>query len=156
MAHYYYDLLGYDRHPKRRNADYTHKRQMDFHGIGDNEEEFRKRYQFCKDTVHVLCELLGDEFGPKSGANNAFSIEQRLCIALCYYATGTFQRQIGDSEGASQSSAHRIVRKVSEVLASHASDLINFSTDPEIFETISQGFYAFNWSELFDHDYTFK
>ena len=65
-----------------------------------------------KDTVKVLCGLLGEEFAPKSKANNAFTVEQRLCMALRYYATGTFQRQVGDSEGASQSSMHRIIMKV--------------------------------------------
>ena len=144
---YYYDLLGYERHPKRRKADYSHKKQLEFYGLGDSEEEFRIRYHFQKDTVRVLCELLGDEIGPKSGVNHAFTTEQRLCIALCYFATGTFQRQVGDAEGASQSSTQRIVRKVSKVLASHAPDVIQFSTDPEIFRSISEGFYAFRGSE---------
>ena len=144
---YYNDIYGYDRHPKKRKADYTHKKQFDFHGLGDSEEEFRIRYRFRKDTVKVLCELLGDEFCPKSLANKAFTTEQRLCVALRYYATGTFQRQVGDSEGASQSSMHRIITKVSKVLASHVPDMITFSTDPDVFKTVSDGFYGFKGSE---------
>ena len=139
--------MGYSHNPKRRNADYTHKKQLDFYGIGDKEEEFRTRYRFRKDTVKVLCETLGYEWAPKSGANKAFSIEQRLCIALKYYATGTFQCQIGDSEGGSQASIQRIITKVSSVLASHVSDVIQFSTDPDIFKSVSEGFYGFKGSE---------
>ena len=86
------DLLGISRRPKRRNADYKHRDQLNFYGNEESEEQFRIRYRFKKDTVKVLCQLLGEEFASKS--NNAFTIEQRLCIALRYYATGTFQRQL--------------------------------------------------------------
>ena len=79
--------------------------------------------------------------------NNAFTAEQKMCIALRYYATGTFQRQIGDSEGASQASLHRIVHQVSEALAGHADTVINFSTDPNILKVVSDGFYAFSGSK---------
>ena len=148
MNYYYKDLLGYSRNPKRRNAEYRHKDQLNFYGIGDNEDEFRIRYRFRKDTVRVLCETLGFEWAPKSRANKAFSVEQRLCIALRYYATGTFQCQIGDSEGASQATSQRIISKVSSVLASHVPDVIQFSTDPDILKSISEGFYGFKGSEL--------
>ena len=70
-----------------------------------------------------------------------------MCIALRYFATGTFQRQIGDSEGASQSSLHRIVHTVASALAPHADTLIQFSVEPEILEEISDGFYAFKGSK---------
>ena len=65
----------------------------------------------------MLCQLLGKEFAPKLMANNAFTTEQRLCIALKYYATGTFQHEIADSEGASQASSQRIIKKVSKVFS---------------------------------------
>ena len=84
---------------------------------------------------------------PKSGANNAFTTEQRLCIALRYFATGTFQREIGDAEGASQSSIQRIIKKVSKVLASHVNDVVQFSMDPDVYKAVSDGFYAFKGSE---------
>ena len=148
MNYYYEDLLGYTRNPRRRNADYSHKDQLNFYGLEGNDDEFRICYRFRKDTVRVLCETLGCEFAPKSGANKAFTVEQRLCIALRYYATGTFQRQIGNSEGASQSSSQRIIRKVSQVLASHVPVVIQFSTDPDVFKSVSEGFYAFKGSEL--------
>ena len=141
------DLEGLQRHPKRRKAEYRHINQLHFYGLGDSEEEFRIRYRFKKDTVRLLCQLIGHKSAPKSGANHAFTAEQRLCIALRYCTTGTFQRQISDSEGASQSSTHRIIKKVSKVLANHAPDIIEFSTDPQIFKTVSDGFYGFKGSE---------
>ena len=141
------DLEGLQRHPKKRKASYVHTDQLNFYGLGDSEEEFQIRYRFRKDTVRVLCELLGKEFAPKSGANHAFTVEQRLCICLRYYAMGTFQMQIGDSEGASQASTHRIIKEVSKVLASHENDVIQFSTDPDVFKVVSDGFYGFSGSK---------
>ena len=70
-----------------------------------------------------------------------------MCIALRYFATGTFQRQVGDSEGASQSSMHRIIPKVADALANHTDAIVQFCTDPEILKAASDGFYAFSGSE---------
>ena len=103
-------------------------------------------------STRVLCNLLGDEISPKSMANHAFTTEQRLCIALKYYAMGTFQCEIGDVEGASQASSQRIIKKASKVLASHVSDVVQFSTDPDAFKSVSEGFYAFKGSECKLHN----
>ena len=65
MRYYYEDLYGYVRNPKSRNADYHHKDQLQFYGIGESDEEFRIRYQFHKDTVRVLCETLGKRVLPQ-------------------------------------------------------------------------------------------
>ena len=70
-----------------------------------------------------------------------------MCIVLRYFASGTFQRQVGDNEGASQYSMHRIVPKVAEALANHADAVVQFCTDPEILKEISDGFYVFSGSE---------
>lgn len=79
--------------------------------------------------------------------NHAFTIEQRICIALKFYATGSFQHEIGDGEGASQSSLSRIVARVSRVLASHADDIIKFSVDQTILDRVASGFYGFSGSK---------
>ena len=141
------NILGLDREPVRRNDSYAHKVQLEFYGTEENEQQFRIRYRFKKNTVRLLTELIYDEIAPKAHTNHAFTAEQKMCIALRYFATGTFQRQIGDSEGASQSSLHRIVHLVADALAAHADSIINFSTDPEIFKTVSDGFYAFTGSK---------
>ena len=55
--------------------------------------------------------------------------------------------EVGDGEGASQSSVCRIVKQVSKALANHANDLISFSLDDDILETVSTGFYGFKASK---------
>ena len=130
-----------------RPGGYHHRDQLKFYGTDERDHEFRIRYRFRKDTVKLLTELVHDDIAPKANTNNAFSVEQRMCIALRYFATGTFQRQIGDSEGASQSSLHRIVHKVASALAPHVDTLIQFSTEPQILKEVSDGFDAFKGSK---------
>ena len=68
--------------------------------------------------------------------------EQWLNIALRFYATGSFQGSVGDSEGASQPSCLRIVTLVSSVLSSHCDDLVRFCVDQDICQQVSTGFYG--------------
>ena len=135
----------------RRNGGYTHKEQIDFYSINGEEDrpskQFRKRYRFREQTVQSLVYLLDDEISPKANTNNAFTALQKMCIALRFYATGTHQTEVGDGEGASQSSVCRIVKQVSWALAEHANDLIAFSLDDDVLETVSTGFYGFKASE---------
>ena len=60
-----------------------------------------------------------------------------MCIALRYYATGTFQRQIGDSGGASQASLHRIVHHVSEVAVVFRWNVYSFAEFPNCVRAIN-------------------
>ena len=55
---------------------------------------------------------------------------------------GSFQEGIGDTDGASQATMSRIITRVSEVLASHAKDVIPFTADDEVLKKASNGFYA--------------
>ena len=158
------DLVGVGlyRNPKRRRGSYEHKNQIEFYknrrtendylsDDSDDDDEgsakFRKRYRFREKTVEALCLLLGKEIEPQTTTNNAFSAMQKLCIALRFYATGTHQMEVGDGEGASQSSVCRIVKQVTMALSSHASDLIAFHIDQDILNNIQKGFYGFSGSE---------
>ena len=79
--------------------------------------------------------------------NNAFSAEQKICIALRYYGTGAQQTEIGDGEGASQASVSRIVNQVTDVFSKACSNVVKFSLDEDILDTVSTGFYGFKGSK---------
>ena len=140
------------RLPRRRKGGYEHKKQFEFYSmIGAEDEaspEFRKRYRYCEKSVKALVHLLGDEIEPKSMTNNAFSAMQKMCIALRFYATGTNQAEVGDGEGASQSSVCRIVEEVTESLCKHTNDLVIMSLDNDVLNQVSTGFYGFKASKF--------
>lgn len=140
--------------PKKRKGGYEHRDQLEFYSNLDegnegdaNSEHFWKRYRFKPKTVEALTLLLGKEIEPLANTNNAFTAKQRLCIALRFYATGTHQIEVGDREGASQSSVSRTVKQVSQALSDHMDDIVVFNLDPDILETVAQGFFGFNGSK---------
>ena len=158
-------ILPLFRHPKHRKGSYEHKNQVEFYkNVGRGEscasreedteemhamsEHFRKRYRFQPKTVEALALLIEGRLKPKARTNHAFTVMQKLCIALRFYATGTHQMEVGDGEGASQASCSRIIKEVSAALADQAEQLGVFSLDPEILATVATGFYGFNGSKF--------
>ena len=70
------NLEGLNHEPRQRNGDYTHRNQLEFYGSEENQEQFRRRYRFRKETVRLLTELVHDDIAPKAHTNNAFTAEQ--------------------------------------------------------------------------------
>ncbi|CAK1585318.1 unnamed protein product [Parnassius mnemosyne] len=67
--------------------------QMDSFSIDD--DEFIKRYRLSKNLVLELCDDLRP-FMTKPAKFTDLSIETKILIALSFYATGSYQRPIGD------------------------------------------------------------
>ena len=143
-------LLEIEKRVVTKRINYEHKDQLEYYGSGDPDkscEQFRKHYRFKEQTVKKLSKWLEHDIGPKKMINNAVTTEQRLCCALRFFATGTFQTEVGDREGISQSSMHRFIKIVTNALCKYADDLIKFSCDPKVLDTVSNGFYGFQGSE---------
>ena len=141
------NLLG--REPIRKRINFVHKDQLAFYGSEDPDyscAQFRTRYRFQENTVRWLAMKLEDDIGPIAYTNNALNAKQRLCCALRFYSTGTFQSEVG--EGISQSTMHRIISRVSDALARKANSLIKFSIDENILQRVSDGFFGFSGSRF--------
>ena len=140
------NLYGMAREPRKLCGSYVHKDQLSFYGLNDEEEceVFRHHCRFKKSTIKFLAQTLSEEIGPVVITNNVYTTEQQLCVALRFYVTGNFQEPLGDGEGGSQANMSRIVSRVSQVLAAHASDVIDFTVDGNILKQISSGFYAYS------------
>ena len=110
-------------------------------------EEFRKIDRFRKTTVKELANKFKPELAPKRATNNVCCCEEKLTIALKFYANGCFQRILGQAEGLSQSTVSWIVEEVSKVLAEHCNALTKFSVDDATLDTVSTGFFGFTKSE---------
>ena len=131
-----------------------HKDQLEFYGAEEENESsyhFKSRYRFKEKTVKTLSELFRDEIGPKSKTNNAFSAEQRMCMTLRFLGSGSFQKVLGDSEGACQcqASVHNHIIKVVKAMSRHADQFVQFSLDEEVLQNIETGFYGFSGSECY-------
>ena len=73
---------------RRRTGGYEHKVQMEYYKlIGEEDKhspQFRSRYRFTETTVKALASIYHDQLAPLKNTNNAFSVEQKICIALRY------------------------------------------------------------------------
>ncbi|XP_065299064.1 putative nuclease HARBI1 [Dermacentor albipictus] len=67
------------------------------------QEEFREHFRLSKSTVRWLCEQLeGAIGGLRTGG---ITTQDKVLCALCFFATGSFQRSIGSEEFVSMGQA---------------------------------------------------
>ena len=74
--------------------------------------------RFClrKDSVSDLVKILAEDLEHQTRRGLPLSPMQQVLIALRFYATGTFQRVIGDLFGVSVFAACRVIHKVSRAI----------------------------------------
>lgn len=73
--------------------------------------------------------------------NHAVTPEEQLMLALRYYATGSFLITIGDFVGVHNSTASRIIVKVSEAIASLSRQFINMPKNDTESDNMNREFY---------------
>lgn len=81
-----------------------------------DEAEFKSRYRLNKKTVESLIQMLGDRLS-HSERNFALSSAEKICLALRFFATGSYQIVLGDLSFVSQTSACRAINEVARALA---------------------------------------
>ncbi|KAJ8677029.1 hypothetical protein QAD02_012816 [Eretmocerus hayati] len=89
--------------------------------------EFTKRYRFSKDVVmfHIL-PLIEDKLQWENNRGLPVPPPIQVVISLRYYATGHFQREVGDLHGFSQSTVCRVIHRVSIALAELLHEFVHF------------------------------
>lgn len=106
-----------------------------------NDVEFRSRFRISKDTVLYLDSVFGNTIKPLTKRNRAIQPVDQILITLRYYATGSYQRVIGDIFKVEQPTVHRIVHKVTAKIASLKSQYINMPTQEE-YPVVANEFFA--------------
>ncbi|CAC5378764.1 HARBI1 [Mytilus coruscus] len=81
-----------------------------------NDDELRRRYRFGKDSIAYLCNLLQDRLSRHTNKATALTVEQQVCIALRFYASGSFLQVIGDTLGYDKGTVSRVVSDVTDAL----------------------------------------
>ncbi|KAH9644707.1 hypothetical protein HF086_016415 [Spodoptera exigua] len=81
--------------------------------------EFIKRYRLNKQLVHNLCDELRPHAATGSTRSSDLPIERKVLIALSFYATGSYQRPVGDI------SAHSVAQPTVSVVIKQITKLLN-------------------------------
>ena len=75
-----------------------------------------ERYRFSRQGLIYLQDLLGPYIANITRRSRALTVLQTLCIALRFFASGTFVYSVGDAENIGKAAACVAVRKVNLAL----------------------------------------
>ncbi|XP_069102654.1 putative nuclease HARBI1 [Argopecten irradians] len=106
-----------------------------------NDSQIRARYRFSRENIVYIADLIRERVERPTKRSNALSVEMQVLIALRFYASGSFQQVLGDAICADKSTVSRVVRDVSNALASLESVFIKWPTTRAKKEKIRSAFY---------------
>lgn len=106
------------------------------------ERELRERYRFGRNSLNYLVNLLEPELKRGTSKTTALSVEQQVCIALRYYASGSFLQVVGDTLGFDKSTVSRTIDAVTNALLARKNDFIKWPLQQDICDQIKLGFYG--------------
>lgn len=96
---------------ERQNIEFRRKRRLcrdnfDLNNISDN--RFRELFRLSKALFYELCNRLRPHLHHPTHRDKV-CVEQKILVALRFYATGGYQRSVGEdfNMAVSQTSAHR-------------------------------------------------
>ena len=131
------------------NGDEVVHRQQQFRIFRDREnpmenlsrEQFQYRYRDTKEIAADLCNLLQDELNRPTRRSQALPVSLQLCIALKYFATGSFQQGTGDIHGCTVPQC-KVVHKVSAAICKKRHLYIKFPNNRLEAQAVKEGLYA--------------
>lgn len=82
-----------------------------------NDQELVERLRFPRETILMLASRLENAIHPPTERNHSIPAVLQVCVALRFYATGSFLNTVGDAVGLHKSTVSRIVYKVSSELS---------------------------------------
>lgn len=106
-----------------------------------NDSYLYERYRFSRDGIAYICRLLNPYIANNTRRNRALTVPQTVCIALRFFASGTFLYTVGDAENISKASVCRSVRTVYLSLKRLLNVFVTFPGHKAI-RTIKHAFYG--------------
>lgn len=106
-----------------------------------NDSYLYERYRFSRHGIAYICRLLNPYIANNTRRNRALTVPQTVCIALRFFASGTFLYTVGDAENISKASVCRSVRTVYLSLKRLLNVFITFPGHKAI-RTIKHAFYG--------------
>ncbi|XP_049699813.2 putative nuclease HARBI1 [Helicoverpa armigera] len=104
-------------------------------------KEFHRRFRLRKESVQYLLSLIENKIKHQTERNQCISPMLQLLIALRFYATGSFYITVGDFGGIHSSTMCRIIKKVTEAIASLRTIFINLPRSDEDIRSTQLEFY---------------
>ena len=109
---------------------------MDF-----SDEQLRQRYRFGRDSIMYLSDLLTDKLERLTRRKTSLTVEEKVMIALRFFASGSHLQVIGDTMGHDKSTISRVIRQVADALVEMKDAFIKWPQTPEKLNSIKNGFY---------------
>ena len=91
-----------------------------------SDDRLYERYRFSGAGLRYICRLLGPRISNSTARSQALTVPQQMCIAMRFFACGTFLYTVGDAEHLSKATVCRTIRKVSLALKQLAPSFIKF------------------------------
>ena len=76
------------------------------------DDHLYERYKFSADGIRYLWRLLGPRIKHSTVRSHALSVEQMVCVALCFFASGGFLYSVGDAEQLNKATICHTIRSV--------------------------------------------
>ena len=76
------------------------------------EDHLYERYRFSASGIIYLCQRLEPYVANATRRSHALTVPQTVCIALRFFASGSFLYSVGDAENLTKSTVCREIRKV--------------------------------------------
>ncbi|KAI4469194.1 hypothetical protein MML48_2g00006230 [Holotrichia oblita] len=134
------DVINYIEHLGRVRRPRINRRRPNNFEIWDD-HDFFVRYRLQKNTVRRVLNRITNIIANPTNLNASLRPEEMLLLTLRFYATGSFLNVVGDLNGVHKATASKIVRKVSDAIASLNGEYIRFPRTNEEIQEVMGGFY---------------
>ncbi|XP_052799504.1 putative nuclease HARBI1 [Mya arenaria] len=105
-----------------------------------NDEELRRRFRFGRIGIVYLADLLREDLARETDRSCSLSVEEQVCIALRYYASGSFMQVVGDTHGRHKSTVCRVVDKVTKEIVKRYKQYIKWPVDEATMRRVKSEF----------------
>jgi hypothetical protein len=101
-----------------------------------SDEQLRQRYRFGRDSIMYLSDLLRDKLERLTRRKTSLTVEEKVMIALRFFASGSHLQVIGDTMGHDKSTISRVIRQVADALVEMKDTFIKWPQTPEKLNSI--------------------
>lgn len=90
------------------------------------EDHLYERYRFSAEGIRYLCRVLGPQIKHHTARSHALNVEQMVCVALRFFASGGFLYSVGDAEHLNKATICRTIRTVCLAIKALSDVFISF------------------------------